>query len=339
MPLQEGPRALEVFGALAAQSMEQTIRQPTPLPAWAVETQGMAVPAEKSQHPFLLALGAGTFLLGVSAGAALGPGPDTAPFLAGVTGAVLLLAFRVYERRAAAQEDRITGLEERRAALEAANERLEQLQDSIARAAAATLADVPTADDDRGGVASLAGALGRELGLDEDALVGLRTAALLHDIGRMTVPMEVWERPGRLTAEDWEQVKAHPEQAARWLAPIAFPWPVVETVRAQGERWDGSGYPDRLRGADIPLWGRILAVADAYHAMRSDRAHRPAMTHRAAIEALQREAGGRFDPHVVAAFTRMAADAAFLNVLLAVAPKSENPTTVRLSGAGADERI
>jgi len=280
--------------------------------------------ANKSARPpgrlttTVLPAACGAFLLGLALGCVLPSrgSPDAAvPLFAAIVGGLLLAAFRVYEGRAVEQEARIAALEGGRATLEAANESLERSHESLVRSAASGLGAIPGADDHTSRVAPLAAALGLELGLDEDAVAGLRTAAFLHDLGRLDVPAEVWSRAGALSEEEWVQVRAHPARGARRLASLDFPWPVAAIVRAQQERWDGTGYPDGLFGEAIPLGARILAVADAYNAMRSPRPHRPPMDHAAAMAALDRDSGHRFDPRVVAALTRLTSRGDFLDLV------------------------
>ena len=100
------------------------------------------------------------------------------------------------------------------------------------------------------------------MGLTGNELEGLNTGALLHDIGKLGVPESVLLKPGRLTEEEFAKVKQHPQIGAAILGPVDFPWPVLPVVRSHHERWDGTGYPDGLKGEDIPLAARILAVAD-----------------------------------------------------------------------------
>ena len=145
-------------------------------------------------------------------------------------------------------------------------------------------------------------ATGKQMGLEGNDLEGLTTGALLHDIGKLGVPESVLLKPGRLTSEEFEKVKKHPEIGAAILGPVDFPWPVLPVVRSHHERWDGTGYPDGLKGEDIPLTARILAVADVYDALTSTRSYRTAWTHERALETIMQDAGTHLDPSVVAAF-------------------------------------
>jgi HD domain len=145
--------------------------------------------------------------------------------------------------------------------------------------------------------------IGDELGLTEDEIDRLRWAALLHDIGKLEIPYEILNKPGRLTAEEFETIKRHPEIGARLTAPLAG-W-LGQSVRAVGEhheRWDGQGYPNGLRGTDISLAARIVSVADAFDVMTSVRSYKKPGTAAEARAELARCAGTQFDANVVRAF-------------------------------------
>jgi putative nucleotidyltransferase with HDIG domain len=143
--------------------------------------------------------------------------------------------------------------------------------------------------------------MARELGLPEQRVGRVRLAGLLHDIGKVGVPETILQKPGKLTQEEFEIVKQHPELGAQILEH-----PCLADVRgwvgAHHERPDGGGYPLGLRGDALPLEARIVAVADAYEAMTSDRAYRSSIGPAAAHAELQHCAGSQFDPHVVNAF-------------------------------------
>lgn len=288
-----------------------------------------------------IALAFAAFLCGLGAGAFLMPEAGAVSLLVALTGAVLVLAFRVYEARAVAQEERIGVLEAHRKAVERQNDRLEALSDSIARALAAVLNGGPDAGAPASRVPALAAALGREMTLDADALSTLRTAALLHDIGRLRVSPDIWGKPGPLTEEEWQEVRAHPSGGADLLRAVHMPPAVEEIVRAHQERWDGTGYPARLRGAAIPQGARILAVAAAYDAMTSHRPWRAAVCHREALDTLRAEAGHAFDPAVVVAFERSAKRGDFLDAATAPGQNDKGPApSEEVAGPlGADERI
>jgi putative nucleotidyltransferase with HDIG domain len=145
--------------------------------------------------------------------------------------------------------------------------------------------------------------LARELGLtDPDTLKGLEAAALLHDTGKIAVPEHILNKPGRLTPAEFEKMKQHAPIGANILSSIEFPYPVVPIVRHHHENWDGSGYPDGLEGADIPLGARILSVVDCFDALTSDRPYRRRMTEQDALEIIVERRGQMYDPVVVDAF-------------------------------------
>jgi diguanylate cyclase (GGDEF)-like protein/putative nucleotidyltransferase with HDIG domain len=146
--------------------------------------------------------------------------------------------------------------------------------------------------------------IGRELGVDENGLNAVRAAALLHDIGKLAVPEHILSKPGRLTPEEFEKMKIHPIVGAEILGPVQFPYPVVPIVRAHHEKWNGEGYPDGLKGEEIPIGARILAVADCYDAMTSERPYRRAVTPEEAIKFLRSKSGESFDPRVVECIER-----------------------------------
>lgn len=153
-------------------------------------------------------------------------------------------------------------------------------------------------------VGRLSEQIGRVLGLNEEQLFQLRHAAPLHDIGKIGIPDAILLKPGALNREEWKVMKRHTEIGARILADC--PYPVVEMARqialTHHERWDGQGYPQGLYREQIPLWGRIVAVADAYDAMTNPRPYRPALSHEQAVEIIRTEREHHFDPLIVDAF-------------------------------------
>jgi len=150
-------------------------------------------------------------------------------------------------------------------------------------------------------VGRYAGAIARELGLPGDLVERVRFGGIVHDVGKIGIPDSVLRKPGWLDQEDWIEMRRHPEIGARILRGANLD-DIGEWVLAHHERPDGRGYPSGLAGADIPLEARILAVADAYEAMTSDRVYRPAMAPAAAREELRRCSGTQFDSRVVDAF-------------------------------------
>ena len=145
-------------------------------------------------------------------------------------------------------------------------------------------------------------ATARHMGLTGDLVEAVNTGTLLKDIGKLGVPDYVLLKTGELTAEEFAKIRKHPEVGAAILEGVNFPWPVLPVVRSHHERWDGRGYPDGLKGEEIPLTARILAVADVYDALTSSRAYRGAWSHEAALAEIERQGGTQFDPAVVNAF-------------------------------------
>ena len=145
--------------------------------------------------------------------------------------------------------------------------------------------------------------LARELGVtDADSLKGLEAAALLHDTGKIAVPEHILNKPGRLTPAEFEKMKRHAPIGAQILSSIEFPYPVVPIVRHHHENWDGTGYPDGLKGAEIPLGARILSVVDCFDALTSDRPYRRRMTEQEALKIIVDRRGQMYDPLVVDTF-------------------------------------
>ncbi|WP_407571792.1 HD domain-containing phosphohydrolase [Deinococcus altitudinis] len=151
--------------------------------------------------------------------------------------------------------------------------------------------------------AGMAEQLGERLGLSVHELGHLRQGAFLHDLGKLCVPDEILRKPGRLTPEEWTTMQSHVEQGYDLATRIpGLPQDLLNVIRSHHERWDGTGYPDRLAGTDIPLSARIFAVCDVYDALISDRPYKAAWSHEAAVTEIERESGRHFDPAVVLAF-------------------------------------
>jgi diguanylate cyclase (GGDEF)-like protein/putative nucleotidyltransferase with HDIG domain len=144
--------------------------------------------------------------------------------------------------------------------------------------------------------------LARHFGLSDPEVEALKAGALLHDVGKIAVPDYILNKPGKLTAAEFEKMKIHTVVGAQILERVNFPYPVVPIVRHHHERWDGRGYPDGLKGEQIPLTARILTVADCFDAVREDRQYRKGMTRDEACQFLSGNAATQFDPNVVEAF-------------------------------------
>ena len=146
--------------------------------------------------------------------------------------------------------------------------------------------------------------IAKEMDVSPDEIEALRAAALLHDIGKLAVPEHIINKPGKLTAEEFEKMKIHPIVGAEILERVNFPCPVVPIVLAHHEKWDGSGYPHGLRAKEIPIGARILAAVDCLDALASDRQYRKALPLQEAMQIIRFQAGAHFDPDVVEVLSR-----------------------------------
>ncbi len=212
-------------------------------------------------------------------------------------------AFRPEEERLLTTLAEIAGNALQRAR---AHEQLEAayIETVLALANAMDARDTYTADHSQR-LAAWAEATARELGCSDEEIEAVRWGALLHDIGKLGVPDHILQKPGPLDEEEWAIMRQHPEIGARIVAPVRRLAHVAPIIRHHQEHWDGTGYPDGLRGEAIPLGARVLAVVDAYGAMIDDRVYRKARTHAEAVAELRRCAGTQFDPQVVEAFLRV----------------------------------
>jgi diguanylate cyclase (GGDEF)-like protein/putative nucleotidyltransferase with HDIG domain len=147
--------------------------------------------------------------------------------------------------------------------------------------------------------------LARALGMSEHDVRGVKTAALLHDIGKLAVPEHILAKPGPLTPEEFQKVRIHPQVGAGIISGVPFPYPVAPLILSHHERWDGRGYPAGLRENDIPLGARVLAIVDYFDALTSERPYHQAMSVEGAIALLQQESGKALDPHIVETFLRV----------------------------------
>jgi putative nucleotidyltransferase with HDIG domain len=149
-------------------------------------------------------------------------------------------------------------------------------------------------------------ALARQAGIaDPHILHALESAALFHDVGKLAIPDRLLEKPGPLTLEEYLQVKQHAAIGADMLSGVAFAGPLALFVRHHHENWDGTGYPDGRPREDTPIGSRVLAIADCYDALTSDRPYRCALTQRAAIVMIEERRGSMFDPKMTDAFLRI----------------------------------
>jgi putative nucleotidyltransferase with HDIG domain len=189
--------------------------------------------------------------------------------------------------------------------LRESNARLEQvLQGTLGVIEQIVEASDPYTSGHQRRVAELAVAIGRQMGLPEESCISLiRTAAVIHDIGKTTVPSEILSKPGRLSPEEFGLIKTHSQVGYEIIKRANLPDPVAEVVLQHHERLDGSGYPQGLSGDDILPEAQILAVADVVEAMFSHRPYRPALGIDAALNELSAGSGTRYYPDVVAACT------------------------------------
>ena len=148
--------------------------------------------------------------------------------------------------------------------------------------------------------------LGEQLGLDEERLRFLSQGALLHDLGKIGIPDDILKKPGNLDESEFEVIKKHPMLTSDILDTLETSDHFAAIARSHHERWDGSGYPDGLNGEDIPLLARIVAIADAWDAMTSNRVYRDAMSENIALDIFEREQdSGQWDPYLVEKFIKL----------------------------------
>lgn len=161
-------------------------------------------------------------------------------------------------------------------------------------------------------VAQLAGRIAGQLGLDEDRIEGIQLGGMIHDLGKIYIPSEILNRPGRLEPAEFEFIKTHPRVGYDIIKDIEFPWPVAEMVVQHHEMLDGSGYPKGLKGDEIILEARILTVADIVEAMSSHRPYRPALGIEAALGEIKKRRGSSLDAEVVDACVRVVEEKGFV---------------------------
>jgi diguanylate cyclase (GGDEF)-like protein/putative nucleotidyltransferase with HDIG domain len=199
-------------------------------------------------------------------------------------------------------------------------------------------------------VQTLAVGLANHMGVADSALIkAIEAAALLHDMGKLAVPEYILNKPGKLTPAEFERMKTHAAVGADILAAIDFPYPVTPIVRYHHENWDGTGYPTGLKGTDIPVGARILAVVDCFDALTSDRPYRPRLSNQDAIAILKQRRGSMYDPLIVDTFARVYKDIApelrtregdlVLSEISALAVPTSPPAALDDITASADEML
>jgi putative nucleotidyltransferase with HDIG domain len=148
-------------------------------------------------------------------------------------------------------------------------------------------------------VSNLCVAIAERLGLDNDRIEGIRLGGIIHDLGKLYVPAEILNRAGRLTPAEFEIIKSHAQVGYDIIKGVPFTWPVAEMVHQHHERIDGSGYPKGLKGEEIILEARIMAVADVVEAMSSHRPYRPSLGVKPALDEIRNNSGKLYDPEIV----------------------------------------
>src|SRR2546425_1922390 len=147
--------------------------------------------------------------------------------------------------------------------------------------------------------------LANAAGLSESEIQGVKTAALLHDIGKLAVPEHILSKPGPLTQEEFQKIRIHPQVGAEIIAAVPFPYPVAPLILSHHERWDGKGYPQGLHGEDIPLGARILTIVDYFDAVTTERPYHKALSQEGAIGLMKHESGKALDPALVTTFIKL----------------------------------
>jgi HD-GYP domain-containing protein (c-di-GMP phosphodiesterase class II) len=175
--------------------------------------------------------------------------------------------------------------------------------------------------------------IAKRLGLSAEEIRRVSWAAMLHDVGKIAIGRSILHKPGKLTDDEYETIKTHPVRGCRVLEPIPQLREILPGIRHHHERWDGRGYPDGLRGEEIPLTSRIIAIADTFDAIVSTRAYREARSLEFALEEIGRNAGIQFDAQIVPVFLALAAENAFA----ALNPASQTPATAVLDPLSAPE--
>jgi PAS domain S-box-containing protein len=160
-------------------------------------------------------------------------------------------------------------------------------------------------------VADLARAIGTEMHLPADTVEGIRMAGVIHDIGKISVPAEILSKPGKLSQKEFELIKDHPQTGYEVLKDVEFPWPIARIILQHHERLDGSGYPQGLKGEDMLLEARIIAVADVIEAIASHRPYRPARGIEAALAEIEQNKGVLYDASVVDACVKLFRERAY----------------------------
>ena len=156
-------------------------------------------------------------------------------------------------------------------------------------------------------VTQLSEKLAKIAGIRQDELIQIRRGSLLHDIGKLGVPDSILLTPNKLTDEEWEVMRKHPQYAYEMIQPIEYLRPALDIPYCHHEKWDGTGYPRGLKGEEIPLSARIFAIVDVWDALTSDRPYRAAWDKQKTLQYINEQSGKHFDPHIVELFNIMMA--------------------------------
>lgn len=219
----------------------------------------------------------------------------------------------IFAAKALGVDDYITKPATRTELLTAVRARLQRSDELLLLQLKAVLRAMANAIEARAGVYTLrhveavnayAQSMALELGWDEFALEGLEFGAILHDVGKIGVPEKILSKDGPLDEAEWAEMRMHPVYGAHMIEGNPYLDSALPLVLHHHERWDGTGYPDGLAGEAIPIGARLLAVADTFHAMTSDRVYRPALAFDKAFEEILGQSGKQFDPKMVEAFER-----------------------------------
>jgi HD-GYP domain-containing protein (c-di-GMP phosphodiesterase class II) len=210
------------------------------------------------------------------------------------------IAYGIVTLRTRAERDRIAELHQHHEEILRSS-----LEESIQAIAATVEMRDPYTAGHQNRVAELCVSIARELGLAEERIQGLELAAGIHDLGKIHIPAELLSKPGKLSAIEFELIKVHPQVGYDIIKDIQFPWPIAQMILQHHERLDGSGYPNGLRGEQLLLESKILAVADVVEAMSSYRPYRPGLGIDAALAEIGKHRGVLYDEAAVDACVRL----------------------------------
>jgi len=257
-------------------------------------------------------------IIGTSLGYPLVHGDRTELDIVQPEGVLVVVEMRVTETRWEGEKAYLASLRdisEHNRTKEALRESVESLGNTMTRTVEAMARTLERRDPYTAGhqyrVALLSRAIGEEMGLSDNRILGLYMAALVHDIGKISIPSEFLTKPGALSKPEMDMIRCHPDDGYDILKDIPFPWPIARFVAQHQERMDGSGYPLGLSGEEISMEARILAVADVVEAMASNRPYRAALGLPIALEEISKNSGKFYDPQVASACLKLFAENRF----------------------------